>query len=58
MYNFRLFYMEPPINQEKKPEILEFEAPNFEDAYTFCKEWVKDNRIEGTQILSLSQLNR
>jgi hypothetical protein len=50
--------MEPPVSMDKTPQISQFKAPNFEDAYTFAKGWIKDNRIEGTQILMLAQLDR
>lgn len=58
MWQFRMFYMEPPIEQKKIPMPLEFEAINFDNAYQFSKEWVQENKKEGTQILMLAQLNR
>ena len=57
-YKYRLFYMEPPIDIDKIPEKFEFEGSSFEWAYQHSKTWIKENKIEGTIILMVAQLDR
>ena len=57
-YNFILFYMAPPITQEKKPESYEFPDLSFNQAYNNSKQWIKTNCPKGSKILMLAQLDR
>jgi hypothetical protein len=65
MFEFRLFYMEPPIlpAPKKTPQIHEFTtmgeqgSEQFDYAYGRAKEYIKTKK-DGTQILMLAQMNR
>ena len=57
-FKFRMFFMEPPISQTKRPKLHEFKGINFDDAYTYSKYWIKENCKEGSVILLLAQLDR
>lgn len=54
---FRLFYIQPPISQIKKPQVHEFREKDFESAYIESKEFIK-TKAPKTQILMLAQTTR
>lgn len=57
-YQYRMFYMEPPISQEKEATPHEFKEKDFDSAYKYAVKWIKENKAEGSVLLLLAQLDR
>jgi hypothetical protein len=58
-HKFKLIYMEPPIKPypDKLGDIHEFKSTDFDSAYDYAKEYIKDKK-KGTIILMLAQMTR
>lgn len=57
-YQYRIFYMEPPISQEKEAIPHEFKEKDFDSAYKYAVNWLKKKKAKGTVLLMVAQLDR